>query len=267
MIFPKIVLPRLLILCGLVLTASSASGALKIYGSSKFSFGTGNRQVTFGCGGINNPSAENATGTIQVRLWALDKPYAGGAISGKVLASYKLDGLRPKAYYSPVSRTATTTLPTVRKSYHLCLTVMEYKASGYVVSDYRNFDGTTLLGPLKTFTLSGPWRWQTLSEGGTIDISVAKIGHTRTGKTGTLKLSVWATQKPYKGGSIKGFELGSVIKEALKPGYTYTEVKNTAKYKKPPAGTYYVHILLSEFQDGGYKIMDHLTSGKTVVFK
>lgn len=244
----------------------AASAAVKIYGSSKFQFSTGNSQVTFGCGGINNTSSENATGTLMVRLWALDQPYAGGTLSGKVIASYKYDGLNPKAYYSPVSRTVAASMPAVRKPYFLCLTVMEYKAGGYVISDYRNFDGTTVLGPLKTFTLSGPWSWRTLPEAGTLDIQVAKIAHTRSGSTGTLKLAVWATKAPYKGGSISGFELGSVIKQPLKPGYTYSDVRNTAKYKKPPAGTYYVHILLSEFQDGTYKTVGHLTSGKTSSF-
>lgn len=257
----------LLTLCVLCLTSASASAALKIYGSSKFQFSAGNSKVTFGCGGINNPSTENATGTIQVRLWALDKPYAGGTIKGNVIASYQYDGLSPKAYYSPVSKTVAASMPGTKKAYYLCLTVMEYKADGYVVSDYRNFDGSTVLGPLKTFTLTGPWSWQTHPEAGTIDMKVAKIAHLRTGNTGTLKLAVWATKSPYKGGAISGWELGSVTKAALKPGYTYSDVINTAKYTKSPAGTYYVHILLSEFQDGGYKTVAHLTSGNTTDFK
>lgn len=256
-----------LLACAVLFAATTGSAAVKIYGSSKFQFSKGNSQVTFGCGGINNPSAENATGTIQVRLWALDKPYAGGTISGKVIASYKYEGLSPKAYYSPVNNTVTTTMPSTRKAYHLCLTVMEYKANGYVVSDYRNFDGTTVLGPLKTFTLTGPWSWQTHPEGGIIDMKVAKISHIRTGNTGTLKLAVWATKEPYNGGGITGWEMGSVTKAALKSGYSYSEVSNTAKYKRPPAGTYHIYLLLSEFQDGGYKIVTHLSSSKTATFQ
>jgi hypothetical protein len=265
--FAAMTFPPLLTAAAFLLLTTTAPAALKMYGASKFAFSAGNSKVTFGCGGINNSSAENATGTIMVRLWALDKPYAGGTLNGKVLASYKLDGLNPKAYYSPVSQSVAATMPATRKAYHLCLTVMEYQASGYVISDYRNFDGTTVLGPLKTFTLSGPWSWQTHPDAGTLDIKVAKIAHTRTGNTGTLKLSVWATKSPYKGGSLSGFELGSVSKAALKPGYTYSDVTNTAKYKKPPAGTYYVHILLAEFQNGGYKTVAYLTSGKTTSFK
>jgi hypothetical protein len=40
----------------------------KFYGSARYQFSNQGTMVTFGCGGINNPSKENATGTIQVRL-------------------------------------------------------------------------------------------------------------------------------------------------------------------------------------------------------
>lgn len=246
--------------------APKVSAEVKIYGSTKYQFSDGNRQVTFGCGGINNPSSENTTGTIKLQLWALDRPYNGGGISGKILAEYKLEGLKPKAYYSPLSRTVAVTSPSVKRRYYLCLTAMEYRAGGYVVSSYRNFDEPVVLGPQKLFTLAGPWSWRTSSEGGTVEINVAKISHTRTGATGTLKLAVWATKKPYNGGAINGFEIGSVIKKALQPGYNYTDVKNTGKYVKPPSGSYFVHILLLEYQDGEYKTVAYLTSGNTTKF-
>jgi len=260
-------LASLLALTTLLFATVSAPAALDLYGSSKFQFGTGNTTVTFGCGGISNPSKENATGTIMVRLWALDAPYKGGTISGKILASYKLDGLNPGAYYSPVSRTVATTLPGTRKAYYLCLTVMEYKANGYVVSDHTNFSGTTVLGPQKLFTLTGPWSWQSHGEGGIIDLAVAKISHTRSSTTGTLELAVWATKAPYKGGGINGFKLGHVKKEALKTGYTYNNVKNTAKYNRPPAGTYHITLVLSEWDGDAYKIVAYLPSSKTSTFK
>jgi len=251
----------------LLLTPIAAHANAKIYGSAKFKFGTGNSQVTFGCGGINNPSTENATGTIQVRLWALDKPHVSGSVQGKILASYKLDGLSPKANYSPVSHTAAVTLPSTRKPYYICLTVLEYKSDGYVVTDFRNFEGTTVLGPAKLFNLSSPWTWAAHTEGGIIDLNIAKISHTRTAKTGTLKLAIWATEEPYDNDVRKGFELGTVTKQPLDPGMGYTDVKNTAKYKKPPAGTYYVSVLLYEFQDDGYKTVAHLSDAKPTVFK
>jgi hypothetical protein len=57
---------------------------------------------------------------------------------------------------------------------------------------------------------------------------VKKISHTRSGGTGSLKLSVWATTKPgffnKTGGSY--YEMGSVIKKALQTGYSYSDVVN-----------------------------------------
>lgn len=58
-----------------------------------------------------------------------------------------------------------------------------------------------------------------------------------------------------------------MIKEALKPGFAHTDVNNTAENKKSAAVTYYVHLLLSEFQDGGYTIVSHLSTGKPSLFK
>lgn len=239
----------------------------KISGSTKFQFAAGHTSVTFGCGGINNPGKENATGTIMVRLWALDAPYQGGGISGKVLAEYKLEGLNPGSYYTNPSKTVKTTLPGRKAAYTLCLTVMEYSGGQYVVSDYRNFKGSTVLAPPPWFTMKGPWRWQSSLEGGTVEMEVASITHTRSSSTGTLKLSVWATDAPYAGGNLRGYLLGSVQKEALKPGYSCTNVKNTAKYLRPPVGRYYVNLVLSEFDSGEYRVVSWLGGAAPVVFK
>ena len=258
----------LLVLCALMISATQAFADAKITGSAKFQFSNQNTSVSFGCGGITNPSKENATGTLKVELWALDAPHAGGTISGIILGDYKLDGLNSGAGYTNVSKTLKAVVPKKRKAYYLCLTVLEYKRGAYVISDYRNFTGSTVLGPpASLFSMAGPWRWQSSPEGGTIDIEVGKISHTRTGVTGSLNLAVWATVRPYNGGNIQGFKLGEVKKEALQPGYTYTNVKNTAKYTRPPAGTYYVSIVLSEYDGGSYKIQAHLGSTTPSVFK
>ncbi len=236
-----------------------------IYGNARYQFSNSNTMVTFGCGGINNPSRENATGTIQVKLWALDQPYTGGNISGKVLGEYKLEGLNPGSYYSPVSKTLRANLPSVRKHYHICLTVLEHTSSGYVITDYRSFSNPSLLGPVDLFSLAGPWRWSFSTEGGTLDFGVAKISHTRSGSTGSLKLSVWATEEPFRPG-ISGYQLGAVIKAPLKPGYSYNSIKQTAKFKAPPPGTYHITLVLSEFAGRGYGVVDSMPASNLFTF-
>ncbi|MBL9117735.1 MAG: hypothetical protein JNJ83_22195 [Verrucomicrobiaceae bacterium] len=259
-------IPKLLSILVVLLSASLADAAPKIYGNSRYQFSNQGTMVTFGCGGINNPSKENSTGTIQVRLWATDTAYRGGSISGKVLGEYKLNGLKPGSYYSPVSKTIRAALPSKKKHYFVTLTVSEYRNGGYAITDYRTFDKQALIGPVDLFSLTGPWSFRYSTEGGTLDISVAKISHTRTGNTGTLKLAVWATDTPYKGGGIEGYQLGAVTKTALKPGYSYSAVKNTATFKKPPSGSYYITLVLSEYNGSEYRIVDHLNANNKQSF-
>lgn len=254
----------MVLLVGAVSTELKASP--KFYGSARYQFSNSNTMVTFGCGGISNPSKENATGSIIVKLWALSVPYAGGGISGKVLGEYKLGGLNPGAYYSPVSKTLRASLPSVRKHYYLCLTVLEYTSSGYAITDYRNFSNSALLGPVDLFSLVGPWSWKASDEGGTLEIGVAKISHTRNGNTGSLKLSVWATSEPFRPG-ITGYQLGLVNKAGLKPGYSYSSIKNIAKYKAPPPGTYHITLVLSEFSGTDYRVVDSIPSSKLSTFR
>jgi hypothetical protein len=253
---------------GLGLT-TAAHAAPKLSGAVPYQFGTGNTTVTLGCDAITNSSAENATGTIQVQLWALSEKYVSGRISGKIIAGYKLDGLEGGRQYSNLKRTLKTAMPAQRGSYYLCLTVSEFREGGYVITDFRNYTNAVTLGPLKLFTLLGPWSWQTNPEAGTISMKVKKISHTRTGKTGSLKLSVWATTKPGFTNKAGGtyYEMGSVVKKQLEPGYSYTDVENTAKYKRPPSGTYYLWLVLLESNGEEYVTMATLASEKPYTFK
>ncbi|MCP5557934.1 MAG: hypothetical protein H7A55_09305 [Verrucomicrobiaceae bacterium] len=240
--------------------------APKFSGAVNYQFGAQNATVSISCGGITNSSAENATGTLMVKLWALRSPYAGGTLNGHLLGSFRLEGLAGGRLYKAMTKTVQTTLPPALGNYYLCLTLLEYRSGGYVIVDSRNFQKVVSLGPAKLFTLAGPWKWQTSYEGGTVTMQVGKISHTRRTRTGTLRLALWATKQPYRGGDISGFELGRVEKKALEPGYSYTDVQNTAKLQRPPGGTYYLAIVLSEYDGNAYRIVAHLTSEKSSKF-
>lgn len=255
------------LILGLVCSSGSVQAGAKIKGSVRYQFGPGNKTVTFGADRIENESATSSTGTLMVQLWALDAPYKGGVMRGKVVASSKLDPLHPGNGYPKVSKTLSASMPGTKKAYYICIIVAEYRSSGYVTSDYRNFTSTAVLGPLPLFTMVGPWKWQTDIQAGTINMSVGKISHNRTANTGTIKLSAWATSSPYRGGSLQGYQLGFVTKEALKKGYSYPSIQTTTKYTAPPSGHYYVSIILSEYSGDGYKVVAWLTGSERHAFK
>lgn len=258
----------LLLLCALLTSALTSQAAPDLVGGSRYSFGANNATVTFGCDYIKNTSSENATGTIVMKLWARSAPYKGGDLGGHLLGSYKLEPLEGGMQYSKLSRTVKCTLPSTRKSYYLVMAVTEYRKGGYVVVDHANFPNTVVLGvPPRQFTLTGPWSWQVSDDYATVDMNVAKISHTRTGNTGSLRLALWATKQPYTGGRISGFEIGMVQKKALDPGYNYSNVQNTAKFVKPPTGTYYVTLLLLEYDGGEYVIKHWLPGSKMTTFR
>jgi len=252
---------------GLVFMSGHVQAGIKIKGSVRYQFASGNKTVSFGADRIENDSSAASTGTLTVQLWAMDAPYSSGVMRGKVVASFKLDPLLPGNGYPQVNKSVSTSMPGTKKAYYMCLVVAEYRASGYVTADYRNFTSTAVLGPLPLFTMVGPWKWQTHVQDGTIDISVGKISHTRNGNTGSIKLSVWATKNAYRGGSLEGYQIGYISKEALKKGYSYPSIQATTRYTPPPPGSYFVSIILSEYSGDSYKVVAWLTGAERNTFK
>lgn len=265
-------MPRHTFFRNLIFIVAAATTASELHAGAKFSGSTGyeivddSRSVKLKADFVQNTSSENATGTLMMKLWALDAPYKGGNLSGVLLGSYKIDGLNAGKQYSAIAKSVPLTLPASKRNYVICLTLSEYKNGGYGIIDWRNMPQPKLLGPLPLFSLEGPWSWRYSYEGGTVDMTVAKISHRRTANTGSLKLSVWATRQPYDGGKLNGFEIGEVQKKALPAGYSYTNVSNTGKFTPPPNGTYYLTLILTEFRDGGYVIVGHLPASKPTTF-
>lgn len=251
-----------------MLLAASLGAAPKIGGGFSYQFTTGNAGVTLSLGAITNSSDENATGTILVQLWAMDQQYDGGRLRGHAVASYKLEGLEGGERYSNFKQTVKATMPPRRDDYYMCITVSEYREGGYVITDNRNMSKVVTLGPsvAAKVNLAGGWSWKRDIEAGTMTMKVGKITNNKAGRSGTLRLAVWATKQPYNGGRINGFQLGSVDKKALEKGYSYSDVVNVAKFKKPPAGTYHTGLFLLEHNGEEYVIVSHLKSASTSTF-
>ena len=257
---------RFLLVLGF-LSVLTAHAAPRFTAPVRYEFNQQMTTVALHAGMIKNDSRENATGSLKVQLWASLSPYDGGTIHGNLLGTTgRLDALGAGQYFENLKQTVAYTPPSVRENYCLIFVLLEHKNGNYVIVDHVNMAATKSLGPLQLFSMEGPWRFQTSYEGGTVDMSVAKISHTRTGTTGTLRLSVWVTDQPYRGGRLAGYEIGQVQKDPLKAGFVYTDVKNVAKFVPPPPGTYYPTLVLSESDGKQFNTVAFLSSSAPAKF-
>ncbi len=243
------------------IAGASAVAAPKFTAPVRYDFTNDMSSLTLRANMITNPSKENATGSLKLQLWATSSPYAGGAIRGHLIATtQKIEGLGPGQYYENLKRTVPYDPPPSAGNYYLTFALMEYSSGAYRIVSHVNMSSQKQLAPRALFQMSGPWKWQTSIEGGTVELSVAKISHTRRGKTGTLKLSLWLTDEPYRGGRLVGYEIAQARKDPLAPGYQYNNVKNVAKFVPPPSGSYYPTLVLSESDGKKFQVVAYLTS-------
>lgn len=145
-------------------TSGSGVGGLQLYGQASYSglssLPNVNANVLFDPGEIsfNNPNltSSSRTGSLRATLWAVDSSYAGGAISGYIVARYQIvfnDGstqlLNGQSSNLVAQSLAARTPP--RGAYCMVATFDEYSPSscpgssdGYCVVDWQQF-GTSAI--------------------------------------------------------------------------------------------------------------------------
>jgi len=80
------------------------------------------------------------------------------------------------------------------------------------------------------------------------------------GKTGTLKMMLWASKRKYRGGNINGYVVGQSKLGQLIGNNYYSNLRRTVSFRTPPRGRYYYMTLtLSEYQNGRYRIVDYVS--------
>lgn len=112
--------------------------------------------------------------------------------------------------------------------------------------------------------LSGSWGYKI--DGNYITLYGDKIQNQNNGgKTGTLKVAIWATNSRYNGGRINGYKLYEYKLDPLNAGRYYYDVSNTGWCTRPPSGSYYLTILLLEY-NYAYEIVDHISMNGYTTF-
>ena len=79
------------------------------------------------------------------------------------------------------------------------------------------------------------------------------------GRTGTLKVAIYATDYPYSGGYLNGYLLYEYALDPLDAGYFYSDISKTGWCTYPPSGSYSLTVVLLEYQSYDYKIVDYIT--------
>ena len=116
---------------------------------------------------------------------------------------------------------------------------------------------------LNAQNFNGSWGYRI--DGNYVTVYGDKIQNQNTrGRTGTLKIALWATDYPYTGGNISGYNLFERKLEPLDASFYYYDVSKTGWCTYPPEGSYSLTILLLEYISYEYQIVDHVTmSGYT----
>jgi hypothetical protein len=79
------------------------------------------------------------------------------------------------------------------------------------------------------------------------------------GRSGTLKIAIYATDYPYSGDYLNGYLLYEYQLDPLDAGYNYQDISKTGWCTYPPEGSYSLTILLMEYISYDYKIVDYIT--------
>jgi len=115
-------------------------GNIGLGGSSNWN--TSGNYVNIAVGQVVNNNATGTSGSLRLRLWATRSPYSGGTISGYILGTHNLNPLKAGYEYTSVHGYVSYN-PPPHGYYYTTITLEQYTTSGWYISDYVTFNGTT----------------------------------------------------------------------------------------------------------------------------
>lgn len=86
------------------------------------------------------------------------------------------------------------------------------------------------------------------------------------GRSGTLRMELWAFPSPYTGASQTGYQLATYTLGELYGGeYFYDISSGWVPVYYPPSGTWYISLIITEYNYGSWPSVDHGTFSGTLV--
>ncbi len=248
--FIRIGVQASLIKLGLFLVTSAFASDVQLTGSVRYSIQGGEAVLT--ASEISNFSYTWTTGTLFLSLWATESPnpYTSGYLVARGSVGEQLS---PRAYLTDISVTTDFTAPP-DGTYYMHFYVSEYPLFDTVL-DLVTFTGTETFSSYtppppvipedRGVEILGSVGYSIRSGEATLTASeISNFSYVWT--TGTLYLSLWATESPdpYTSGYLVA--RGSVG-EQLSPRAYLTDISVTTDFTAPPDGTYYMHFYVSEY--------------------
>lgn len=134
--------------------------------------------------------------------------------------------------------------------------------SAWRAADPRN---TVVVPVTSRLDIAGTVSWRVVS-GSTINYRADQVANLGNGRSGSLRLRVWAARSPYYGGTLSGYVLGTLSLSPLSAGYSYFNINSNVSYSRPPAGSYYTVMTVEESTSTGWFIRDYVNFSGTTRF-
>jgi hypothetical protein len=87
------------------------------------------------------------------------------------------------------------------------------------------------------------------------------------GKSGSIKVALYATDSLYQAGGLYGYVLGEhTFDKQLYGEYQLLDIQQSMEYIEPPVGKYYITVALLEYDGNEYKLTDFESFKNPVTF-
>ncbi len=225
---------------------------------------------------VENNRNAGASGFLRLQIWATTNVYDGVSdITGYVLGTFDLGSLPAASAFFNAGRRVHY-YPPPPGLYYTTITLEENTTDGFLIVDSENFPDVVNLGKFGEgsahfdtsngdVSFVGDVSW--LAGDGRVNLFAEQVLNERTsGKTGKLRVRLWATSTPYQGGDLlQGYPMATKGIGRLSAGESIPNLSKTVSFRSPPTGEYYVTMTLEEYYQG-WNIVDYVTFDGTSLF-
>ncbi len=93
---------------------------------------------------LKNRRSGGNSGTLMLKLWAVDSPYEGGSLTGYVFGSKRFESLQGGWNYNNIKHTSEYYKPP-SGTYYVVATLNEYEDGDWPIYDWVNFDNKLIV--------------------------------------------------------------------------------------------------------------------------